>query len=677
MMADSGGNALATALQEQLSAAHQELAKAHAYTQVLENSMKQQLAKQLERNGMLESELTSLKTAMRDVPRIGTPLRNTMVVNASPAAAGKPRPASPLSGMGPLRTSNSHHRRSSSHADSPLSQVLRAKNSVAVAGTAVGHDQAKDEAGAAQASGASPERDHNAGAQSTASSDDLVIQADRADTSELQAEVVRLRNALAQADNEKAKLKSDLLEYQRMVERQDDVLQVYSTRVTRLQSKADSGLDLTAQLRGSKRPSAVNVVLPTQEQAQPDEGEAPRRRTSAPACVFRCHVSLQDVELATASWDKVVLAVTLVPGMGSLPEAWQVTRKPEAIASRRLSLTLAQLQQLRTDLVAQYPHCVAPPLLVTTDGGSVMQDHGRVAFACEQFISTVLQHPILSCTPQVVKLLTGKATKVAKGRCNALEINRDVGLFEDHPMGLDPLSETAVCSWRDNPQLLISVPVPLAYPLAAWLVQLVGLFSHALHKLVSSLHLRLRPQTVLDRCPRAFFSCDLYSCSALQRIFSSHSACIIYLLAFESITLRSQTVLDRCRSALEGLQQQQQQAGQEHHQVSAALMLLQQQPWLSRSHDMAATLSHIHSTMAAVAREQQEDTAFLSHWLTILARHLSGACKTPTNHAELELVVSQINMSLVDVLRAHAERLAESQQQLQTCATLASTATSC
>eukprot|EP00730_Choanoeca_flexa_P019060 TRINITY_DN9296_c0_g2_i3.p1 TRINITY_DN9296_c0_g2~~TRINITY_DN9296_c0_g2_i3.p1 ORF type:complete len:627 (+),score=180.82 TRINITY_DN9296_c0_g2_i3:464-2344(+) len=626
MMADSGGNALATALQEQLSAAHQELAKAHAYTQVLENSMKQQLAKQLERNGMLESELTSLKTAMRDVPRIGTPLRNTMVVNASPAAAGKPRPASPLSGMGPLRTSNSHHRRSSSHADSPLSQVLRAKNSVAVAGTAVGHDQAKDEAGAAQASGASPERDHNAGAQSTASSDDLVIQADRADTSELQAEVVRLRNALAQADNEKAKLKSDLLEYQRMVERQDDVLQVYSTRVTRLQSKADSGLDLTAQLRGSKRPSAVNVVLPTQEQAQPDEGEAPRRRTSAPACVFRCHVSLQDVELATASWDKVVLAVTLVPGMGSLPEAWQVTRKPEAIASRRLSLTLAQLQQLRTDLVAQYPHCVAPPLLVTTDGGSVMQDHGRVAFACEQFISTVLQHPILSCTPQVVKLLTGKATKVAKGRCNALEINRDVGLFEDHPMGLDPLSETA---------------------------------------------------TVLDRCPRAFFSCDLYSCSALQRIFSSHSACIIYLLAFESITLRSQTVLDRCRSALEGLQQQQQQAGQEHHQVSAALMLLQQQPWLSRSHDMAATLSHIHSTMAAVAREQQEDTAFLSHWLTILARHLSGACKTPTNHAELELVVSQINMSLVDVLRAHAERLAESQQQLQTCATLASTATSC
>eukprot|EP00730_Choanoeca_flexa_P019062 TRINITY_DN9296_c0_g2_i6.p1 TRINITY_DN9296_c0_g2~~TRINITY_DN9296_c0_g2_i6.p1 ORF type:complete len:581 (+),score=183.11 TRINITY_DN9296_c0_g2_i6:464-2206(+) len=580
MMADSGGNALATALQEQLSAAHQELAKAHAYTQVLENSMKQQLAKQLERNGMLESELTSLKTAMRDVPRIGTPLRNTMVVNASPAAAGKPRPASPLSGMGPLRTSNSHHRRSSSHADSPLSQVLRAKNSVAVAGTAVGHDQAKDEAGAAQASGASPERDHNAGAQSTASSDDLVIQADRADTSELQAEVVRLRNALAQADNEKAKLKSDLLEYQRMVERQDDVLQVYSTRVTRLQSKADSGLDLTAQLRGSKRPSAVNVVLPTQEQAQPDEGEAPRRRTSAPACVFRCHVSLQDVELATASWDKVVLAVTLVPGMGSLPEAWQVTRKPEAIASRRLSLTLAQLQQLRTDLVAQYPHCVAPPLLVTTDGGSVMQDHGRVAFACEQFISTVLQHPILSCTPQVVKLLTGKATKVAKGRCNALEINRDVGLFEDHPMGLDPLSETA-------------------------------------------------------------------------------------------------TVLDRCRSALEGLQQQQQQAGQEHHQVSAALMLLQQQPWLSRSHDMAATLSHIHSTMAAVAREQQEDTAFLSHWLTILARHLSGACKTPTNHAELELVVSQINMSLVDVLRAHAERLAESQQQLQTCATLASTATSC
>eukprot|EP00045_Choanoeca_perplexa_P003759 m.33254 g.33254 ORF g.33254 m.33254 type:complete len:529 (+) comp12215_c0_seq1:292-1878(+) len=526
MMADSVDNGLVSALQEQLAVAQQKLTKTATYTQALESAMKQQLASQIERNGLLQQELTALKAAAvkrQDLPRIGSPLR----AGGSPLALGSPH-------VLPDRLTGDSHRRGGGSVDSPLSQVLKTRND-------------------------------NGNSRTT-----RTVPAGK--VANLEAEVQQLRQQLAAQSTETDKLKHDLLEYQSMVERQDDVLQAYSTRVTRLQSKADSGMDLTPALLASKRPSAIGVGLLGDRTKSGDEPPLTR-----PIALFQVQASMLECDLCTAAAEDVNIVLTLTPRQHvDLPKTWPTTRKTDPTQTRRVTLSVAQLEACRTALLTQYPHCVTPPLLVRREDGKLLQASALVVFACERFVSHLLQHPLLSCSSIVVKLITGKAATKGPERFSTLEANRDVQLFDDHPMSLEQLE-----------------------------------------------------------------------------------------------TLEA--TLTRCQQGLNELHRQQQQASLQHHQVSAAFMLLQQQPWLGSSHEAGLTLSHIHSSMAAVSREQQEDLSLLAHWFASLTQHLATARQTPTNHAELELVVSQLNVDLNQLLRTHAIRLAESQGQLQSCATLATT----
>ena len=138
-------------------------------------------------------------------------------------------------------------------------------------------------------------------------------------------------------------------------------------------------------------------------------------------------------------------------------QAWPPARKGEALQSRRVTVTVAALEDGRTALLTQYPHCVIPPLLVRRADDKLLQGgpitslrltlislhslwtqpciasllllsqpiiacqymsfqltrvlltaSALVVFSCERFVAHLLQHPILSCCPITVKLLTGK-----------------------------------------------------------------------------------------------------------------------------------------------------------------------------------------------------------------------------------------------------------------------------
>jgi hypothetical protein len=90
MMADSMDGGLAAALQEQLTMAQRELAKTTTYTQVLETAMKKQLASQIERNGLLQQEVSkrAVKVGVNACPclplLIDACQRLSTLVNASP-----------------------------------------------------------------------------------------------------------------------------------------------------------------------------------------------------------------------------------------------------------------------------------------------------------------------------------------------------------------------------------------------------------------------------------------------------------------------------------------------------------------------------------------------------------------------------------------------------------------